>query len=128
MLYDGDILTYFNTNADYEYEIYGSFSIGAIAATAFFVPKQSSTDNNLNSSDYWIEFSGNHSLYGADLSATLGYGTYSSKFLGEKDAVSYIQFSASRSASETLSVNWNYLIGLSHPVDDLFWLGCSIEF
>ena len=129
-IYTYDLFESFNDDADYEYEVFAKAGVGPVGLAAFFVPSQSSTENNLNESDYWIEASGETSFKGADLSVTLGYGTYSSKWLAEpkKDAVSSLVLSAGKSISENASVSWNYSLGLDDDMENILWMGFMYGF
>lgn len=127
-IYSYDALQYFNDQADYEYEIFGKVGYGPLGVAVFFVPSQSSTDSTLNDSDYWVEVSGETAFMGADLSATFGYGTYSSKFLGIKDAVSCLALTAGKSVSDDVAVSWTYSIGFDDTMEDMIWMGISYGF
>ncbi len=129
-VYTYDFFDTFNDDADYEYEVYGSVGYGPIGVSAYFVPSQSSTDNNLNESDYWVQVSGETSLMGADLSAVFGYGTYSSKWLAtpKEDAVSTLAITAGKSVSDDISVSWTYSFGLDDDMENILWMGFSYGF
>jgi uncharacterized protein (TIGR02001 family) len=133
-IYSYDLFSTFNSDADAEYELFANAGTGALSLSGYFVPDQSSTKSNLNDSQYWLELSINKTTAGADLSAKLGYGTYSSKFLTEpngnelKDPVTHLVLSAAKTVNKSLSVNWNYSIGFDDAMEDIFWLGCSFGF
>jgi len=124
-IYTYDLFESFNDNADYEYEIFVKTGIGPVSLAAFFVPSQSSTEDSLNKSDYWIEVSGETSFKGANLGVLFGYGTNSSKSLAtpKKDAVSHLILNAGKSITDNVSVNWNYSIGLDDDMENILWLG-----
>ncbi|MBN2412785.1 hypothetical protein JXQ31_13940 [candidate division KSB1 bacterium] len=125
-----DLFESFNDDANYEYEVFAKAGSGAFGLAAFFVPSQSSTKNNINESDYWVEVSGETAFKGADLTLTLGYGTYSSKWLAEpkKDAVSCVVLTAGKPISEVLSVSWNYSIGLDDAMENILWMSFTYGF
>jgi uncharacterized protein (TIGR02001 family) len=129
-VYSYDFFESFNDDADIEYEVFGKIGVGPIGLAAYYVPGQSSTENNLNESDYWIEVSAGTVVAGADLGAAFCYGTYSSKWLAtpKKDAVSHVVLSAGRSISEIFSAGWNYSIALDDDMDNLFVGSLSITF
>ncbi len=123
-VYSYDMFETFNADADYEYEMYGKVGYGPAGLAAFFIPAQSSTDNNLNESDYWLELSGNTALAGADLGLVFGYGTYSARYLAtpKKDAVSSLTFTAAKTLASGITVKWNYSLALDDDMDNYFWL------
>jgi uncharacterized protein (TIGR02001 family) len=133
-IYSYDLFSSFNSDADAEYELFANVGTGALSVSGYFVPDQSSTKSNLNDSQYWLEISIDKTMAGADLNATLGYGTYSSKFLTEpngtelKDPVTHLVLTAAKTVSESMSVNWNYSIGFDEAMENIFWLGCSFGF
>ncbi len=129
-IYTYDFFDTFNDDADMEYEIFGTVGYGAVGLSAYFVPSQGSTENNLNESDYWVEVSGETSLMGADLSAVFGYGTYSSKWLAtpKEDAVSTLALTAGKAVSDDISVSWTYSLGLDDDMENILWMGFSYGF
>ena len=128
-VYTYDFFDTFNDDAKHEIEIYGKVGIGSFGAAVYFVPGQSSTKNNLNDSDYWVELSAQTSAVNADFSAILGFGTYSSKYLPEpqKDPVYHLVLSASKPVMESLSAGMNLSLGLSKELSNLFWINFSVE-
>ena len=129
-IYSYDFFDTFNDDADYEYEVFGTAGYGPIGVAAYYVPSQSSTDNAPESSQYWVEVSGEASFMGADLSAVFGYGTYSSKWLAtpKKDAVSTLALTAGKAVSEDIAVNWTYSLGLDDDMENILWMGFSYGF
>jgi uncharacterized protein (TIGR02001 family) len=123
-MYSYDFFETFNADADYEFELFGTFGVGPVGLAAFYVPSQASTENNLNESDYWIEASLGANLRGADLGVLFGFGTYSSKWLAEpkEDAVSHVVLSAGKTVNENVAVNWSYSISMDSDMDDQFWM------
>ena len=129
VVYTYDFKTY-NDNADYEYELYGSLGYGVLGVSGYFVPSQSSTDSELNDSAYWLETSVTYPAIGVDWGVMYGVGTYSSRFLEvpKEDAVSMLGLSASKSINESLSIGWNYSIGLDDDLDDILWVSLALGF
>ena len=105
------------------YEMYGGLGYGPVGVTLFYTPEQ----ENMDESVYWLEFSGGTALLGADVSATLGYGTYSSSTDG---AVTTLLLSAGKSITDNIAVSWNYSIGLSDDdnLENIFFLASSYSF
>ena len=71
----------FNSTADAELEIFANLGYSAFGLNIFYIPEQNSIKNDLNSSLYWTELSGTAPLLETDLSAQIGYGTYSSRWM-----------------------------------------------
>lgn len=120
----------FNDDADFEFELFGSLGLGMFGVSAFYVPNQSSLENDIVDSAYWVEASATTAVKSIDLGATFGYGTYSSRWLAtpKSDAVSNLVLSAGKAFTESASISWNYSIGLDSDLDDLFWLTTSLSF
>jgi hypothetical protein len=99
------------------YEIFASAGYGPGSVSFYFTPEQQDGDQ---ASVYWLELAAGGSVMGADLSAGLGFGTYSDwTYTGEDpEAVATLLLSASKSVTENLSVSWNYAYPLSDD-DDL---------
>jgi uncharacterized protein (TIGR02001 family) len=127
-IYTYDFFDTFNDDAKHEIEIYGKVGIGSFGAAVFFVPGQSSTKNNLNNSDYWVELSAQTSTVNADFSALLSFGTYSSKYLPEpqKAPVYHLVLSAGKPVMENVSAGMNLSLGLSKELSNLFWIHISV--
>jgi uncharacterized protein (TIGR02001 family) len=127
-IYTYDFFDTFNDDSKHEVEIYGKVGIGSFGASVFFVPSQSSTKNNLNDSDYWVELSAQANTVNADFSAILSFGTYSSKYIPEpqKDPVYHLVLSASKPLMENLSAGMNLSLGLSKELSNLFWIYISV--
>ncbi len=121
----------FNSTADAELELYATAGYGALGITAYYVPKQNSTKDDLNRSVYWLEISGATHLAGADLSAMIGYGTYSSRWIpsgAKKDAVALLLLTAGTAISEATSVFWSYSLDLGTGFENIFYFGASYGF
>ncbi|NIA29564.1 MAG: hypothetical protein GWP06_06575 [Actinobacteria bacterium] len=129
-IYTYDLFQTFNADADMEFELFARAGIGPLGLAFYFVPSQSSTTNNLNSSDYWIEASLGMEAAGAEWSAMFAYGTYSSRFLAtpKSDAVTNIVLSVSKSLLENLNVSYNYSIGTDSQMENIFWMGLGYSF
>lgn len=127
-------LSSFNDGAKYEYELYASFAYDFLGLTAFYVPKQGSTDltktASLVESNYWLEVSAGTDLAGLSWGATLGYGTYSSRWLEtpKKDATGNLVLSAEKSLTDLIAVNWNYSLGIDGDMNNYFWAGLGFGF
>ncbi len=119
----------FNESADAEFELYGTLSYDAFGLAGYYVPKQNSTKPYQNRSNYWLELAGATSLVGADVSATLGYGTYSSRWMpegGKKDAVALLLLTAGKSISDNISVYWTYSLDLGSGFENILYFGGSV--
>jgi uncharacterized protein (TIGR02001 family) len=129
-VYSYDFFETFNDDADFEYEVFARIGVGPLDLAAFYVPSQNSTENNPNDSDYWLEVSAGTAAIGADLGLTLGYGTYSSKWLAtpKEDAVGHVVLSAGKSISEALATGWNYSIALDDDMDNAFFATLLVSF
>ncbi|MDZ7724869.1 MAG: hypothetical protein U5R06_19190 [candidate division KSB1 bacterium] len=105
------------------YEVYGALAYGAAGVTFFYTPEQ----ENMDESVYWLEVSGGSTLLGADVGATLGYGTYSSS---TDDAVTTLTLSAGKSVSDNVAVSWNYSIGVSDDdnLENIFFMTAGYSF
>lgn len=118
----------FNSYADAELEVYAGLGYGPISLGGYYVPKQNSTKGDPVRSNYWLEFSGETVLLGADVSATIAYGTYSSRWIPEepkKDPVALLTLSAGKSLSETISVFWTYSLDLGSGFENIIYFGGS---
>ncbi|MBN2425270.1 MAG: hypothetical protein JXR46_10000 [Calditrichaceae bacterium] len=113
-----------------EYELYASFAYNIFGLSAYFVPGQKSTESEDPESKYWLELSGTTSLGSFDWSATLGYGTYSSRWLAtpKKEATGNLVISAAKKLTDDLSVNWNCSLGIDNDMDNYLWAGLSYGF
>ena len=103
------------------YELYGSAGYGPVNAALFFTPKQ----ENMDDSVYWLEISAGHTFRGADLAATVSHGTYSSPI---EDAVTSLLLSAAKPVTDSFTASWNYSIGLSGELENIFFIGASHAF
>ncbi|GEM_PF-863437 len=121
--YTYDWFASFNEDAKYETELYGEFEFGLAGFSAAYVPRQKSTCNSRNRSDYWLEASFNTALVGADVRLVFAYGTYSSKWLDPpiKNAVSYLLLSATKAVDDHVAVSWHYSLTADEHLDRLFW-------
>lgn len=112
----------FFAKAEYNvYEVYGALGYGPADVSFFYTPEQENRDESV----YWLKVCGGTALLGADVSATLGYGTYSSS---TDDAVTTLTLSAGKSVSEHVVVSWNYSIGLSDELENIFFLAFGYSF
>ena len=105
------------------YEVYGGLGYGPAGVTFFYTPEQ----ENMDESVYWLQVSGGTELLGADVGATLGYGTYSSS---TDDAVTTLTLSAGKSVSDNVAVSWNYSIGISDDdnLENIFFMTAGFGF
>jgi uncharacterized protein (TIGR02001 family) len=121
----------FNATADAEVELHLLTKYGAFGLSAYYVPRQNSTKNDLNRSVYDLEFSGTLQLGHADLSALVGYGTYSSRWMPDgatKDPVALFLLTAGTSVTDAVSVSANYSIDLGSGFENIFYFGGSYSF
>lgn len=120
----------FEDEASKEFEVYAKAGFKGIGVSAFFVPSQASTEGDDNESNYWIEASYGFSALSTDFGLTYGMGTYSSRWVDEptKDAVSCLLISASKSISESVSVSYNYSLGLDDYMNDYLYVTLGLSF
>jgi len=121
----------FNSTADAELEIFANLGYSAFGLNIFYIPEQNSIKNDLNSSLYWTELSGTAPLLGTDLSAQIGYGTYSSRWMPDgptKDPVALMVISASKSLTDQASVMWAYSFNIDGGFERIFYFGGSYSF
>jgi uncharacterized protein (TIGR02001 family) len=121
----------FNSTADAEVELFANLGYSAFGLNIFYIPEQNSIKDNPNSSLYWTELSGTAPLLGADLSALIGYGTYSSRWMPDgptKDPVALMVISASKSVSEATSIYWAYSFNIDGGFERIFYFGGSYSF
>lgn len=117
------------------YELTATAGYGPFSGAFFFTPKQDYQESGetvelVPDALYWVELGAGTAFMGADLSATLGYGTFSS-FLsaGETDkATTTLLLSAGKSLSEKLSASWNWSIALDEYTDNVFFLQAGYRF
>ena len=123
----GTIYTYdFFAKEEYTvYEIFGSAAFGPASASFYYTPEQQDGDIE---SVYWLELGLGTTKCGADLSATLGYGSYSAFMSPEDDKVATLLLSAGKSVSDNVDVSWNWIAGLSDGMDNGFFLSASYGF
>ena len=114
---------FFSQGSSTVYEINTSLGIDFGSLSFHYTPEQDNVDESL----YWLELSGSTSVKGADLSAQLGYGTYSN-FVNEDDkAVTTAIVSAGKTISE-FCVSWNWVIGLSDGMSNTFFFSIGHSF
>ena len=121
----------FNSTADAELELFANLGYSAFGLNIFYIPKQNSIKDNPNSSLYWTELSGTAPLLGADLSALIGYGTYSSRWMPDgptKDPVALMVLTASKSLTAETSVYWAYSFNIEGGFENIFYFGGSYSF
>ena len=107
------------------YEVFGSVGFGPLSASYYMTPKQQDGDI---ASVYWLEVGAETAAFGADLSATFGFGDYSAFMSPEDETVSTLLLSASKSVSEEVTVSWNWIMGLNNGMDNGFFLSASYGF
>jgi len=105
------------------YEIYASLGLGPASLGFFYSPSQ----DNLDESVYWLELGGGTTFKGADLSATLGYGTYSNFVNDSDDAVATLLLGAGKTMGD-FAVSWNWAVGLSEGMSNTFYLSAGYGF
>jgi len=118
----------FNETADAELELYGKVGYGPVGLAAYYVPEQNSTKSDQNHSNYWLELSGEANLVGADVSAVLAYGTYSSRWMPDgdkKDTVALLVLTAGKTVTNQIAVFWTYSLDLGSGFDNIFYFGGS---
>ncbi len=118
----------FNKTADAELELYGKAGYGPVKLAAYYVPEQNSTKPYQNSSNYWLELSGETNLAGADIFALLAFGTYSSRWMPDgdtKDTVALLVLTAGKTVTNQISVSWTYSLNLGSGFDNIFYFGGS---
>ena len=122
----------FNRFADAEYELYIKSAYSVIGLNIFYIPKQNSTREDLNRSLYWLEVSFATSWLGADLSAVVANGTYSSRWIPQgatKDPVSLLLFTAAKPLSDNMSVFWAGSLDLFNSgFENIFYFGGTYSF
>ena len=122
----------FNDFADAEYELFAQFAYRFIGLDAYFVPSQNSTKEDELRSLYWLELSAAASWMGAELSAAVAYGTYSSRWLPEgpgKDPAGLLVLTVAKPVSEEFSVFWSgSLDAFSSGFENIFYFGGSYSF
>jgi uncharacterized protein (TIGR02001 family) len=121
----------FNSTADAELELFASAEYRAFGLNIYYIPGQNSIKDDLNSSLYWLELTGSTQLFGADLSAQLGYGTYSSRWMSNgptKDAVALMVLSAGKSITDAISINWSYSFNIDGGFERIFYFGGTHSF
>ncbi len=130
IIYSYDMFEAFNAGADFEIELYGKVSFGALGLTGYFVPSQASTDYDANSSLYWIEGTTGIKKAGATWSVLAAYGTYSSRWWvpADKDPVGLLVFTAAKPVTEKFAVSWNYAISSKEAMGNNFWVAAGYTF
>ncbi len=122
----------FNNNADFELELYGTLGYKSLGLSLFYVPEQKSTEGDANRSNYWIDTSvSSSSLKIVDLSAVVGFGTYSSRWMPagpKKDPVGLLLFGVGKSVTENLAIDWNYSIDLISGFENIYYLSAGYSF
>jgi hypothetical protein len=123
--------SHFGPNADAELEFFTNLGYSALALNIFYIPNQNSIKDNENSSLYWLELAGTVNIIGADLSAQVGYGTYSSRWMSEgptKDPVALLLLTAAKSVNDEISMFWSYSFDLEGGFENIFYFGGSYSF
>jgi uncharacterized protein (TIGR02001 family) len=117
------------------YELSASAAYGPFSGNFYFVPKQEFTKDNetvqlVPDALYWIELAAGTTFKGADLSATLSYGTYSAFFTtgGAEKTATNLLLSAGKDFTENIAVSWNWGIALDDYTDNIFFLRAGYAF
>jgi len=121
----------FNSNADAELELFVNLGYSVFGLNIFYIPEQNSIKDNLNNSLYWTELSGTAPLLGADLSALIGYGTYSSRWMPDgptKDPVALMVLTAGKSITDETSIFWAYSFNIDGGFERIFYFGGTYTF
>jgi uncharacterized protein (TIGR02001 family) len=127
MFYSYDGFRTFNAYADHELEIYVKAAIGPAGLSLFHVPGQKSTDGDPSRSNFWMEMNLHSAFLETHLSATFGYGTYSSRYLAvpKKEGVSALTFSIEKTLAENVAVKYIYSKGLEKSIKDILYLSIA---
>jgi hypothetical protein len=107
------------------YEVFGSVGFGPLSASYYLTPEQRDGDVT---SVYWLEVGAGTAAFGADLSATFGFGDYSAFMSPEDETVSTLLLFASKSVSDKVTVSWNWIMGLNDGMDNGFFLSAGYGF
>jgi hypothetical protein len=120
----------FNSTADAELELYATLEYSSLGLNIYYVPKQNSTNNDPNSSNYWLEMGGTVQAAGADLSVQIGYGTYSSRWVSDptKDPVSLLLITIGKSLTDDTSIFWSYTHNIEGEIENIFYFGGTHSF
>lgn len=122
----------FNQFADAELELNALLGYDLFGLNIYYIPSQNSIKENPNNSLYWLELSGGGNWMGADISAKIAYGTYSSRWLPEdptKDAVGLLLLTAGKALNDRFSVFWTYsLDAFGSGFENIFYFGGSYSF
>jgi len=122
----------FNDNADFELELYGALGYKSLGLSFFYVPEQKSTEGDAYRSNYWIDTSvSTSSLKTVNLSAVVGFGTYSSRWMPagpKKDAVDLLLLRVGKSVAENFAVDWYYSIDLGSGFENIYYLSAGYSF
>jgi hypothetical protein len=122
----------FNDRADAELELNAMLSYGPIGLDIFYVPSQNSTKGDLVETLYWLELSGGGTWMGADLSAALTYGLYSSRWMLDgptKDPVGLLLLSVGKPINDDFSVFWTYSMDVFESgFENILYFGGSYLF
>ncbi len=122
----------FNDNADFELELYGTLDYKSLGLSLFYVPEQKSTEGDANRSNYWIDISvSSPSLKIVDLSAVVGFGTYSSRWIPagpKKDPVCLLLLRVGKSVTENFAVDWYYSIDINSGFENIYYISAGYNF
>jgi hypothetical protein len=121
----------FNSTADAELELFAALEYNFFGLNLYYLPDQNSLKDVENSSLYWAEVSGTVQGFGADFSALIGYGTYSSRWMLDgptMDPVALMLLSVGKSLTENTSVFWSYSFNLEGGFERIFYFGGSYSF
>ena len=121
----------FNSTADAELELFASLEYHFLGLNIYYIPDQNSLKNIENSSLYWTELSGTVNWLGADLSALIGYGTYSSRWMingPTKDPVALMLLTAAKSVTDNTAIFWSYSFNLEGGFERIFYFGGTYSF
>jgi uncharacterized protein (TIGR02001 family) len=122
----------FNDRADAELELNAMLGYGPVGLNIFYLPSQNSTKGDLVESLYWLELSSGGTLVGADLSAAITYGTYSSRWMPEgpkKDPAGLLLLTAGKSINDEFAVFWTYSLDVfGSGFENILYFGGSLSF
>jgi len=120
----------FNSAADAELELFANLGYSVFGLNIYYVPEQNSTDIYQNKSNYWLELGGTGQVAGADLSAQIGYGTYSSRWVSSptEDPVSLLLLTAATSVTDDTSIFWSYSHNIEGGIENIFYFGGTYSF
>ncbi len=119
-----------NGYADQEIELTAHAGFSPLAIALYYVPKQASTEGELERSNFWIELSSTINALELKWGVVVGYGNYSSRYLDtpKKEAIGNITLSANKAVTDQLSVGWCYEIPFQTDLENSLWINCSLSY